>query len=325
MVQQRSSHRLGALDFEDSVQGGRTCQRHQPGSSTCSTQGSHRCGAGQSDRAGHHQHPSGVTLVRIRSAHGQCLRHLRGFGEPCVVLRALDSIADKTDICYPYLATQVAARIHIQPGLGQPQRDSDAGRRRWPQQRSGVGVQAGGEVHRHDRAIPGGHHAQHIGHSPTHRPAQTGAQYRVHHDIGAAEQILHEGIIGLLMYQHCAFGGAGIVGRGISSQVLGLREQDDLHLIAMLQQVPRRHQTIATVVALAREDDCAAGRGQQLHGRISHRNSGIFHQLQAGDAVLLDGDTVYLPHLGGCNQSHQTSPIRRSFPATSRAASTAPA
>jgi len=71
--------------------------------------------------------------------------------------------------------------------------------------------------------------------------------------------------------------------------------------------VPRGHEAIAAVVALAGEDEHAAAAAleQQLGHGPSHGPPGVFHQHQTGQPVLLNGPPIHLAHLLGCRQSHR--------------------
>ena len=104
--------------------------------------------------------------------------------------------------------------------------------------------------------------------------------------------------------------------RGVVAELVGRPEQEDLHLVAGLTQQARGDEAVAAVVALAAEDpDRAPGRGDPLGLAGDGRARGL-HQLQRGNAALLDRPGVDRAHAVGVEERVEpaSGPRRSGYP-----------
>ncbi len=72
----------------------------------------------------------------------------------------------------------------------------------------------------------------------------------------------------------------------------------NINVTVLLTQHPRSHLSVATVVAVAADDDDAPRRGQ-LRTDAGQRTAGSLHQRLRRDVVLLDRPGVKCPLLRG--------------------------
>ena len=95
--------------------------------------------------------------------------------------------------------------------------------------------------------------------------------------------------------------------RRVAFQIGGAREQGHSHLHAGLEQLARRDEPIAAVVAFARNDqhrraDCVRPSAQQ---QIGHGLTRPAHQGVRGDAVFLLAQAIEFAAFGGVQQNHR--------------------
>ena len=91
----------------------------------------------------------------------------------------------------------------------------------------------------------------------------------------------------------------------IAFQVRRASEQDRPHREAVLNQPPSRDESVAAVVALARDDQHVGGRvGKSLDQRVGNRLARARHQRVRRDAVLFLADAVEFAAFGGVEQNH---------------------
>ena len=111
-------------------------------------------------------------------------------------------------------------------------------------------------------------------------------------------------------FRGAGFGEAPQIGGGVSLDLPGLRKQNHARGEAALAQQPRNNHAVAAVVAPAAEDDALlrAQRRETLLEKLHDAPPGIFHQRQAGHAILLRRQPVNALHfMGGENLHHLDS------------------
>ena len=80
---------------------------------------------------------------------------------------------------------------------------------------------------------------------------------------------------------------------------------------AGFRQVPRRHQAVAAVVALAAQHHDAPALGQFTQNEAGRGAAGVLHQFQGGDPEAVRGDPIGDPHLVSGQYLHLNN--RRAF------------
>src|SRR5579864_8401967 len=98
------------------------------------------------------------------------------------------------------------------------------------------------------------------------------------------------------------------VDRGITVQLFGLREQEDLHNGLGYLQVPRDYQTISAVISFSTKHGnfarVAFGSVDDLAARFRDVTPSGFHELQTGNTVALGGQAVDFAHFGSGENLH---------------------
>ena len=83
-----------------------------------------------------------------------------------------------------------------------------------------------------------------------------------------------------------------------------IRQQDDLNRLPSLMQLPRRHKSIAAVVALAAENHDLLHRAIMREHMLRHGRPGIFHQRKRRHAEALAGGAVDGAHFRRSHNFH---------------------
>src|ERR1700731_5322259 len=84
----------------------------------------------------------------------------------------------------------------------------------------------------------------------------------------------------------------------VATQVDPIREEDDLHCLALFMQMPSCDESGATVVSFAAEHDNPLGLAVIRKHMLSHGRSGIFHERKGWHAEALGGGVVNGAHFG---------------------------
>src|SRR5216684_2611255 len=105
---------------------------------------------------------------------------------------------------------------------------------------------------------------------------------------------------------------------GVSACRVLAGENIDLGLQTSCLKVPCDNKTIAAVIPLAAKDRRVACRYVAIGGsqELKESCSGVFHELQAGNAVPLGGEAVYFAHFGSGESFHRRFTTRSEHPAT---------
>src|SRR5207249_9571792 len=85
----------------------------------------------------------------------------------------------------------------------------------------------------------------------------------------------------------------------------------------LAEQEPRCHQAVAAIVSFAAEHGNALrqSRRELAKNGVGDMFSCVFHQLQAGDAVALGGESIDFSHLGSSESFHGRLTAKSKHPA----------
>ncbi len=151
-------------------------------------------------------------------------------------------------------------------------------------------VDAARQVDRDHRKAGAIERADGLGGHPLDRPVEAGAEQRVDDHVGTGDEAAGQPLAGAGPRR----GGEG----GVAFQPVASSEQPDGHLVAGLRHQAGGDEPVAAVVAGTGHHQNPAALRQQVVDRLGHRQSGGFHQCDAGGAAL-DGQGVGLAHLLG--------------------------
>jgi len=174
---------------------------------------------------------------------------------------------------------------------------------------SGVAVKAGGQVHRQHTAATGPHgidSLNRLAEWPSRWTGQPRAEEGVDDPGGVGKFVFPCRLIRLCHaadIQPRLLSDRQVDGR-IASQVCRRAGKQDPHPVAGIVEVTGDHEAVATVVALAAGDDDRAGDAHRLQQPRRSR-TGVFHQHDAGHAVVFDGCSVDFSDFSPCQGTHR--------------------
>ena len=268
--------------------------RNQAGTSTQRAPRAHACRTCAFRRAGHHDRVTARVLVPIDARPGI---RLAPQGRPidegaCTDL--LQRLLGDADVGDEHLAAQSAPRQEQVSRL-QPEERHRAGRlHHRPPAGPGRAVEAARHVNGDDRRARDIDGRYDVRRNPVQRPRQAGAEQGVDDQVGAGNRGRGERLDGLTpALRHCS---------SVTLQRFAAAKQSETHLISLLAQQPRRHETIAAIVAGPASDGdrgpcprCDRDRG------FGHGAARVLHQHEARHAVRRSKG-VGTAHLGSCEQ-----------------------
>ena len=127
--------------------------------------------------------------------------------------------------------------------------------------------------------------------NPFHRPVEARAKQRVDDQVGVLDNA------GRQSFARSRPGRRGE--RCVALQPVARGQQSDRHRVAGLLQQPRRHETVAAIVAGTGHDRHAAALREQIVDRFGDRHAGGLHQGNPRRSGA-DGELVGPPHLLRC-------------------------
>ncbi len=179
--------------------------------------------------------------------------------------------------------------------LGGDERDSVGGTNRMAGRLAGIAIETAGDVDgQHLRAARVDGVDRDIVRR-TRFSSGAGAEQGVDHPIGAC-QFGSEGRRVELLDGHVGFGQNLVVERGIAFERGRIGQDEHAHGVAAQVQMPGHDEPVAAVVAVAAADGDRA-RDSQTTQHVGRSATGVFHQHDARQAVVVDGPAVELAGL----------------------------
>ena len=214
------------------------------------------------------------------------------------------------DVPHLHFAGQQGAVAHRLTNLFQCKGYSPVSLCRTTENTSCIRCHTAGDVRRHDFAAAPVHQADSRrehgvrGDFPGKSHAEDGVdQHMATPGPGGLAQVL--GVKGLQL--HATLGETARLFQGVGGQLLVLPHQEHPDPDARQKQHPCRRDAVPAVVARAAEHRRPAlprPHGQQRQSRLGHALRRPLHQVNGGDAPLLDGLSVQFLHLCRCRQFH---------------------
>ena len=247
--------------------------------------GGHRRRAGEAARAAdHHQHTRDELRPRRRAARVE-VEHALG-DQPVPGARRAARNADLHDLDPPGV---LLAGVDVEADLGAVEGGGDGGAYGLAFDLARARVDARGHVAGDHRRVLGVDRCDRGGERLARRAGEAGAQEGVDDGAGGLEFLRREGL-------RRGTREALEVGQGVALELVERPDAQHVHLVAVLAQQPRDHETIAAVVALAHDHAHRPGP-RRGGGHTRQPLAGPLHQVERGHLPLLDRPGVDGAHL----------------------------
>ena len=205
------------------------------------------------------------------------------------------------DIHLPEAPHVIPARRQHLADLGPAVGHGNLGLQGHPQHFPGIGGEARGNIHRQHLGPQVVDPFDQGGHQPLHRGIEAGAQQGVHDEAGFGQPV--DGGVQVrfgedLRHRDPQVGQDLQVDPGIPAHPVPGPQEENGHRDAGVGQVAGHHETVAAVVAPSgHHRHFALKAGKFPPKNLVGRPPGILHEDQGGDAEVLYGPAVQLPHL----------------------------